>query len=183
MNRTGRNALFSAGVRMENGALGKKFDAYPQRHPVTESSYNNSLADRHIWSTIKTSPATLPEPRSEARGPRSAFHGSPPSSHGPGLMEPFICQIWTWLKGVGPQDAGACASDRRFTWLVGGGDGVDLHTILATLSLYLVTKHLSVWFFIAVDLRIVRRSFIITQTGCCTLFSSIALAGGSVQSF
>jgi hypothetical protein len=83
MNRTGRNALFSAGVRMENGALGKKFDAYPQRHPVTESSYNNSLADRHIWSTIKTSPATLPEPRSEARGPRSAFHGPPPSSHGP----------------------------------------------------------------------------------------------------
>jgi hypothetical protein len=42
---------------------------YPQRHPVTESSYNNSLADRHIWSTIKTLPATLPEPSSEVRGP------------------------------------------------------------------------------------------------------------------
>ena len=36
---------------------------------MTESSYNNSLADHHIWSTIKTLPATLPEPKS--RGPRS----------------------------------------------------------------------------------------------------------------
>jgi hypothetical protein len=27
MKRTGRNALFSAGVRMENGALGKQFYA------------------------------------------------------------------------------------------------------------------------------------------------------------
>jgi len=36
---------------------------------VTESSYNNSLADHHIWSTIKTLPATLPEPKN--RGPRS----------------------------------------------------------------------------------------------------------------
>ena len=55
----------------ENGALGKKFDAYPQRQSVTESSYINSLADRHIWSTIKTLPATLPEPRSVVRGPTS----------------------------------------------------------------------------------------------------------------
>ena len=38
---------------------------------VTESSYNNSLADRYIWSTIKTLPATLPEPSSEARGPQT----------------------------------------------------------------------------------------------------------------
>jgi hypothetical protein len=55
----------------ENGALGKKFDAYPQRQSVTESSYINSLADRHIWSTIKTLPATLPEPSFEVRGPPS----------------------------------------------------------------------------------------------------------------
>ena len=54
---------------MKNGALDKKFDAYPQRQYVTESSYNNSLADRHIWSTIKTLPATLPAPKN--RGPRS----------------------------------------------------------------------------------------------------------------
>jgi hypothetical protein len=71
MKRTGRNALFSAGVRMENGALGKKFDAYPKRQFVTESININSLTDHHIWSTIKTLPATLPEPRPVVRGPSS----------------------------------------------------------------------------------------------------------------
>ena len=67
----------------ENGALGKKFDAYPQRQSVTESSYINSLADRHIWSTIKTLPATLPEPSTQDHGPRakvqtprSVIHGT-----------------------------------------------------------------------------------------------------------
>jgi hypothetical protein len=54
-----------------NGALGKKFDAYPQRQSVTESSYNNSLACHRIWSTIKTLPATLPELRAMDRGPRA----------------------------------------------------------------------------------------------------------------
>ena len=29
---------------------------------MTESTNINSLADHHIWSTIKTLPATLPEP-------------------------------------------------------------------------------------------------------------------------
>jgi hypothetical protein len=53
----------------ENGALGKKFDAYPKRQFVTESININSLTDHHIWSTIKTLPATLPEPRSVDRGP------------------------------------------------------------------------------------------------------------------
>jgi len=38
---------------------------------VTESIYNNSLADHRLWSTIKTLPATLPEPRFAVRGPRS----------------------------------------------------------------------------------------------------------------
>ena len=38
---------------------------------MTESIYNNSLADHHLWSTIKTLPATLPEPRFAVRGPRS----------------------------------------------------------------------------------------------------------------
>ena len=81
---------------MENGALGKKFDAYTQRHPVTESSYNNSLADHHIWSTIKTLPATLPEPRSvvrgpsfEAQGPSFTDHGPAATDHGPGLLKHF----------------------------------------------------------------------------------------------
>jgi hypothetical protein len=38
---------------------------------VTESIYINNLADHHIWSTIKTLPATLPEPCSMDRGPRT----------------------------------------------------------------------------------------------------------------
>ena len=41
---------------------GAEFDTYPQRQFVTESININSLADHHIWSTIKTLPATLPEP-------------------------------------------------------------------------------------------------------------------------
>ena len=55
-------------LKLGNGALGKKFDAYPQRQFVTESININSLTDHHIWSTIKTLPATLPEPRSVVRG-------------------------------------------------------------------------------------------------------------------
>ena len=56
---------------LRNGALGKKFDAYLKRQFVTESININSLADHHIWSTIKTLPATLPEPSSMDRGPRT----------------------------------------------------------------------------------------------------------------
>ena len=48
-----------------------RFDAYPQRQFVTESTNINSLADHHIWSTIKTLPATLPEPSSMDREPRT----------------------------------------------------------------------------------------------------------------
>ena len=47
------------------------FDAYPERQFVTEFYNNNVLADHHIWSTIKTLPATLPEPRTMDRGPRT----------------------------------------------------------------------------------------------------------------
>ena len=46
---------------------GAEFDAYPQRQFVTESININSLADHHIWSTIKTLPATLPEPSFKVR--------------------------------------------------------------------------------------------------------------------
>jgi hypothetical protein len=38
---------------MKNGALGKKFDAYLKRQFMTESSYNNSLADHHIWLMLR----------------------------------------------------------------------------------------------------------------------------------
>ena len=53
-----------------------RFDAYPQRQFVTESTNINSLADHHIWSTIKTLPATLPEPSSMDRGPRTRVTGA-----------------------------------------------------------------------------------------------------------
>ena len=44
------------------GAGEAGFEAYLKRQFVTESININSLADHHIWSTIKTLPATLPEP-------------------------------------------------------------------------------------------------------------------------
>jgi hypothetical protein len=47
---------------LEIGAGEAGFEAYTQRQFVTESTNINSLADHHIWSTIKTLPATLPEP-------------------------------------------------------------------------------------------------------------------------
>ena len=53
-----------------------RFDAYPQRQFVTESININSLADHHIWSTIKTLPATLPEPSSMDRGPLTGVTGA-----------------------------------------------------------------------------------------------------------
>ena len=56
-----------------NGAPGRMFDASLERLSVTETSYNNSLAERVTRSTIQTLPATLPEPRSEAREPRSVI--------------------------------------------------------------------------------------------------------------
>ena len=55
-------AMLSAGIDARNGAPERRFDAYPWRHPVTESNYINSLANHPYRSTIKTLPATLPEP-------------------------------------------------------------------------------------------------------------------------
>ena len=78
-------SLIAGGI----GALEKRFDAFSQHQQVTESSYNNSLADHYIWSTIKTLPATLPEPSSMDR------------DNGPGLLRAFLCQVWTLLKGWG----------------------------------------------------------------------------------
>ncbi len=71
MMRTGRNAMRSAGIDARNGAPERRFDAYYKRHPVTESSYINSLANRPYRSTVKTLPATLPEPWTTVRGPSS----------------------------------------------------------------------------------------------------------------
>ena len=54
-----------------NGAPGRMFDASLERLSMTETGYINSLAERAPRSTIQTLPATLPEPWSEVRGPRS----------------------------------------------------------------------------------------------------------------
>ena len=42
---------------------------------MTESTNINSLADHHIWSTIKTLPAPLSEPSSMDRGLRTGVTG------------------------------------------------------------------------------------------------------------
>ena len=57
----------------DNGAPGRMFDASLERLSVTETGYIKSLAERASRSTIQTLPATLPEPRSKARGPRSVI--------------------------------------------------------------------------------------------------------------
>ena len=44
-----------------------RFDAYHESQFMTESININSLAYHHIWSTIKTLPATLPEPSFKVR--------------------------------------------------------------------------------------------------------------------
>ena len=46
---------------------------------MTESNNINSLEDRRIWSTIKTLPATLPEPSSKVQG-SSSKHICPQTS-------------------------------------------------------------------------------------------------------
>ena len=43
---------------------------------MTESININSLADHHIWPTIKTLPATLPEPSSKVRVSSAGFTGA-----------------------------------------------------------------------------------------------------------
>ena len=46
------------------------------RQFVTESTNINFLADHHMWSTIRTLPATLPEPSSVDRGPCTGITGA-----------------------------------------------------------------------------------------------------------
>jgi hypothetical protein len=68
---------------------------------VTESININSLAYHHIWSTIKTLPATLPEPSFEIQEPTLSNIATATSALGPrpGLLRAFLSQIWTLLKG------------------------------------------------------------------------------------
>ena len=72
-----------------------RFDAYLKRQFVTEFNNINSLAGHHIWSTIKTLPATSPEPSSMHRGPRT------------GVTETVCLSALDFVGGVGPQGAGA----------------------------------------------------------------------------
>jgi hypothetical protein len=93
----------SAGIDARSGALGKRFDAYPWRHPVTESSYINSLANRPYRSTVKTLPATLPEPWAVVRGQCLAVKASwlLPLGRQTGVTG-ADCEIWIDLgQGVG----------------------------------------------------------------------------------
>ena len=48
-------------LKLGNWSGVRGFDAYTERQFVTESTNINSLADHHIWSTIKILSATLPE--------------------------------------------------------------------------------------------------------------------------
>ena len=58
----------------ENGAACERFEACTQHHSITVSNNINILAGPAYWSTIKTLPATLPEPRSEDRGASFEHH-------------------------------------------------------------------------------------------------------------
>ena len=96
---------------------------------MTEFTNINSLADHHIWSTIKTLPATLPEPSSVVRGP--SFEAQGPSftdhcpasvDHGPGLLEPFLPHMWISVRGWGRiMVVGTCALSLGSR--IGGGGG------------------------------------------------------------
>ena len=79
----------------KNGAGEGRFDASHKRHPVTETSYINRLANRPYRSTIKTLPATLPEPWTTVRGPSSKQIG-PWSTD----LEPRIMGFGSGLLGL-----------------------------------------------------------------------------------
>ena len=64
-----RRAYQQVWVEYWSGVRG--FEALPKHQFMNESNNINSLADHYIWSTIKTLPATLPEPSSMDRGSRT----------------------------------------------------------------------------------------------------------------
>ena len=65
----------------------ERFNAYFKRQFANESSNINSLIDHHLWSTIKTLPATLPEPRSGVRGPSFEAQGPSFTDNGPAVSD------------------------------------------------------------------------------------------------
>ena len=90
---------------------------------MTESTNINSLADHHIWSTIKTLPATLPEPSSMDRGPRTGVTGAVSAS------DLHLCE------GVGPQgaDVGSWIADLG-RWIDRGRGGMNLAQVEAIVA-------------------------------------------------
>ena len=66
----------------ETGAGEGRFDASHKHQPLTESIYINSLAIRPYRSTVKTLPATLPEPWAVIRGQRLEVQASRLSPRG-----------------------------------------------------------------------------------------------------
>ena len=98
------------------------FDASLERLSVTETSYNNSLAERVTRSTIQTLPATLPEPRSEARGPRSVEKTAGARA--------AIGGVRSSLSGFGRQIVGGTSLTAELGpgfWVTARGSGVWLH--------------------------------------------------------
>ena len=68
------------------GAGDEGFEAYTQHHFKTVSSNINILAGLAYWSTIKTLPATLPEPRTKDRGTSFGHQGPRFGCHGAGFL-------------------------------------------------------------------------------------------------
>ena len=81
------------------GAPERRFDAYPWRQPVTESSYINSLANRPYRSTVKTLPATLPEPWAVVRGQCLAVKASRLAPRGRRTGVTWD-DCWIWIEVV-----------------------------------------------------------------------------------
>ena len=107
----------------DNGAPGRMFDASLERLSVTETSYNNSLAERAPRSTIQTLPATLPEPWSKAREPRSVIKETSGA-------RAAIGDGRSGLMGFGRQIAGGASWTAGLGlgfWQTSRGSGVWLH--------------------------------------------------------
>ena len=107
---------------LETGAGEGRFDASHKHQPLTESIYINSLAIRPYRSTVKTLPATLPEPWTMVREPRSKrlgpwstdleprivysvsqfkLRGSPLVDAGSGLLAMVAGSGTNWVEGWG----------------------------------------------------------------------------------
>jgi hypothetical protein len=80
-----------------------------ERLSVTETSYNNSLAERAPRSTIQTLPATLPDPWSKARGPRSVIKKTLGARAAIGDVRSELMAFFRLALGGGFADRGAWA--------------------------------------------------------------------------